>query len=124
MTCNLLQRMKTQRKNDALDMKDIKGVLVELRGMVLRRESELRTQISMLRKEILVYLPLDSLKGSETLFTCHVCQQVMMESIQRALLRAGIYEPDETDISLMTLDLLFSGYLRAHMYVGDKPQRG
>ena len=103
-------------------MKDVKNVLVEMRGMVLRREYELRVEIALLRKDILDIFPLNIPHGDdiEFIFSSPVIQQVLMEKVQKTLLLKGINTPNETDVAAATLELCFSGYVRAHTTVPTK----
>ena len=104
-------------------MADLKRVLVEIRVMVLRREYELRVQIGLLRRDILCCFPLKDLDNHEAidlLFSSPVCQQVLMEHIQKTIMLWNIQEPNQNDVALVTMELIFSGYLRAHLAFGNR----
>ena len=106
------------------ETRDLHKVLVEIKGMVLKREYTIRVEIALLRKRLLQYFPLNDpyCEQADFLFSNPVVQQTLMERVQKALMMKGLLTPNEGEVAGATLEACFSGFARAHMGVPSKFQ--
>ncbi len=107
-----------QRADDRKLTKKMAADVLRLEQRVLKRERQQELDIAVAERELTKYLPLNCL-GEEVdyLFTDPVTRRAISAYIWTHMEAKGKTDPSINELARLAIDLCFSSYLRAHMYI-------